>query len=369
MARTVLTSLAGALLTITTFTFSTILAVLTLFASNYTPRAIENFIDEKITMQILGIYIGGFFYCISALMFMRESSDERLVIAGTIAIIYSIVCIIYFVIFVQKVLHSMQGVNLIANIYDETVPVIEKEIYDRANTKEYSYEKGRYDMDIYADDFGYLTVIDTDALEYYLEDKDGILKINSRIGDYLVKDMPIALLSLDQEFEDEEEEDKFRQKIEKCFLMQDRKAQDSDYRFGITKLVDITLRAISPGINDPNTAIHAIIKLSILVGKLASVDFYHILKAQGKNCEIYYTSYKLKEDLYNTFHQILHYAKEDVSVMHSILRGLYTIHTMATDKNKVVVKEFADYVYDIINENFSSALDMEYLNEAYNEIK
>ena len=64
LARQILGMLAGVLLTITTFTFSTILIVLTMYSSQFSPRVIENFLTNKITLTVLGIYVGGFFYCI-----------------------------------------------------------------------------------------------------------------------------------------------------------------------------------------------------------------------------------------------------------------------------------------------------------------
>ena len=75
LAKSILTTMAGALLTITTFTFSTILSVMSAYASNFTPRAVENFVNMKITMKVLGVFVGGFFYCISMLLFMRDTFE------------------------------------------------------------------------------------------------------------------------------------------------------------------------------------------------------------------------------------------------------------------------------------------------------
>jgi uncharacterized membrane protein len=87
LAKVILGMLAGVLLTITTFTFSTILIVLTMYSSQFSPRVVENFLSNKITMKVLGIYTGGFFYCITNLLFMRNANFDHLVIAATIAAI------------------------------------------------------------------------------------------------------------------------------------------------------------------------------------------------------------------------------------------------------------------------------------------
>ncbi|MDO5755694.1 MAG: DUF2254 family protein [Tissierellia bacterium] len=365
LARTVLTTLAGSLLTITTFTFSTILTVLNMYATNYTPRSIQNFTNEKITMKILGIYIGGFFYCVSALLFVRDASDERLVISGTIAIFYSIFSIIYFVIFVQKVLASIQSVNIIGDIFQESLPAIEEEIEERTSTKEYAVEEGWYDLRIKCPMNGYLSVIDFEGLTNALKDYKGILNIQVKIGDYLIKDLPVAKLSLNEQPDDEE---KLQESLTKYFLLQDSKVQASDYRYGISKLVEVAIRGMSSGIKDPNTAVHCVRKISILLSKLAAIDDYHILKAQGDSCEIFYTSYSLDEDLYNAFFQIIHYGHTDVSITRGVLEGLYAIYSLATDKNKKIIEQYAAYIYDIIKETFHSPLDLDYLNAVYYRI-
>ena len=131
LAMTVLSSLVSALLTITTFTFSTILTVFTLYHNSFTPRSVENFLDKKITMKVLGIFIGGFVYCLVSLNFMKSGQDQRLVIAGTIGVVYAIWGAIYFVIFVQNVLSGVNYSKLLENIADKTDKMIDKELEDR----------------------------------------------------------------------------------------------------------------------------------------------------------------------------------------------------------------------------------------------
>lgn len=81
-SQSLLITLSAAFLTITTFTFSTILTVLNAYASNFTPRVVENFINMKITLKVVGIFIGGFFYCVGSLVFTREAINNDLVISG-----------------------------------------------------------------------------------------------------------------------------------------------------------------------------------------------------------------------------------------------------------------------------------------------
>lgn len=97
LAKNILTSLAGAFLTITTFGFTTVLTVLNIYVSNYTPSMLDSFLEQKATMRVIGMFSGGFVYCITMLFFLRESDEGMLVIAGAVGVIFSLVALFYFI--------------------------------------------------------------------------------------------------------------------------------------------------------------------------------------------------------------------------------------------------------------------------------
>ena len=84
----------------------------------------------------------------------------------------------------------------------------------------------------------------------------------------------------------------------------------------IQKLVEIALRTISPGINDPNTAINCIYIINTLLGKLSEIyGNYTIVTSKDKNIKITFEDFNFESDLYHIFYQIIHYGKEDLSVV------------------------------------------------------
>ncbi len=197
LAKTVLSSLVAALLTITTFTFSTILTVFSLYHNSFTPRSVENFLDKKITMKVLGIFIGGFVYCLVSLNSMEASQDERLVIAGTVGVIYAIWAAIYFVIFVQTVLNGINYTNLLEEISENTEKLIEKEIEARNFEYVNEDELTKNQVELLANETGYLELIGMDKLKSLIEEEDVVLTIASSIGDFVMKGETIAYLSRD----------------------------------------------------------------------------------------------------------------------------------------------------------------------------
>jgi Predicted membrane protein (DUF2254) len=95
LGKTILGTIAGSLLTMTTITFSTTMVVLTTYSSQFSPRTLENFIQDPVTMRVLGVFIGGFVYCIFTLLFIRESVGNT-VASATIGVIIAFICLAFF---------------------------------------------------------------------------------------------------------------------------------------------------------------------------------------------------------------------------------------------------------------------------------
>lgn len=362
LAKTVLSSLVSALLTITTFTFSTILAVFTLYHNSFTPRSVENFLDKKITMKVLGIFIGGFVYCLVSLNFMKAGENQRLVIAGTIGVIYAIWGAIYFVIFVQNVLSGINYANLLEDIADKTDKLIEKELEDRDFELLDKEEWTMKDKRLAAYESGYLEIIDIDKIKKLIEDEDIVFTIEVAKGDFVAQNETLGYFSQDSL------DDKTLEKIQKQFIFSERRIAEEDYKEGIRKIVEIATRALSPGTNDPNTAIHCIRKLSILLSHLAKVDSnHHYIKTDGK-ARIYYTSKSFKEMLVEHMQPIITYGETDASVLKAVIQGLLLIKVSASEKNKKIVMDFAEDLYQSAVDNFKRESDLSLFMEIYQEI-
>ncbi len=362
LAMTVLSSLVSALLTITTFTFSTILTVFTLYHNSFTPRSVENFLDKKITMKVLGIFIGGFVYCLVSLNFMKSGEDQRLVIAGTIGVIYAIWGAIYFVIFVQNVLSGVNYSKLLEDIADKTDKMIAKELEERDFELLEKAEWTKKEKRIAALESGYLEIIDIDKIKKIIEDEDIVFTIEVSKGDFITQKQTLGYLSKDSL------DDETIEKIQKQFLFTETRISDEDYKVGLRKIVEIAARALSPGINDPNTAIHCIRKLSILLSHLAKVDSnHHYIKTDGK-ARIYYTSKSFKDVLVEFTHPLITYGESDASVVRAIFQGLLVIKLAASDKNKEVVMSLAEDLYQSVVDNFKREADLSLFMEIYQEI-
>lgn len=368
LAKLILSTLAGSLLTITTFTFSTIMVVLTTYSSNFSPRVVNNFLTDKTTMKVLGIFIGGFTYCILALFFMRQALSEFLVLSATIAVVYAVLCIIYFVVFVFRVSSFIQASKLISQIYDEAYQAIDEALEHRKNQiSSDKYEIGRFkkQFELISDRNGYLEWIEFDDLLRTLRKIESKLVLKEDVGNFVAKGQTIGVLYYNEELDIE----RMMEKLLKDFSIVEERIAYNDYRFSLQKIIDITLRSLSPGINDPNTAIHCIYILGVLLSKIGEIDGeYTIIRRNNCQSEVIYKNFNFSDDLYYTFYQIVHYGQEDISVLLAILKSLKNIKYASSVNKTATINKFANYVYENSIDNFSHELDRENLKRVKTSI-
>ncbi|SCP96950.1 DUF2254 domain-containing protein [Anaerobium acetethylicum] len=369
LARQILGMLSGVLLTITTFTFSTILVVLTMYSSQFSPRVVENFLTNKITMKVLGIYVGGFFYCITNLLFLRNTDLDYQVICAAVGVIYSILCMIYFVVFVYTVSSSIQANKLIERLYDESKQTIENTISlqkDKERSRQYSFDQNDLKIELFSKKTGYLDLIDLDLIWNLIKEFEYKIFIHTGIGDFLSENQKIGVLYYRQGEIDED----FISQLSDCFTVGDERYAFNDYKFSLQKIIEISLRAISPGINDPYTAIRCIRMLGVLLGKMAGIDgCYTVIKSDESKAAIIYESVDFRKDLYYTFYQIIHYGKADISVVLALFEALEIIKRTASIYNQRVVKEFAEYIYSVCISEYEHKMDTDLIKEKMDSIR
>ncbi|WP_341931815.1 DUF2254 family protein [Streptococcus pluranimalium] len=353
-----LSNLSGVFLTVTTFTFTTILTILNYYGSSFTPRILQDFIDKPNVLSLFGIFIGGFFYTVIALFFLSNLSDQTMVISGTIAVFYAVASMIAFMLFVRRVFKDIKVGNVIDTIYDNAVILVDKEADARKHSERYNRDDIVDGIQIYGQSTGYLYEINHELLKQTLKDFKCELVITKKIGEYIPKGMYIATLNLMDEIEMfEEEENELLKSISEAFVINISKNDQQDYHLEITHLIEIAIRALSPGINDPYTAMTCIDKLSLLLGRLFSSRNHFLVSNFGTNTKVIYQTYSVEEEMYHTFNQILYYSKGEPTMAQSILENIYLIYMISDESAQPQVMNFFYYAYEFCEDALESALD------------
>ncbi|MFC0274041.1 DUF2254 domain-containing protein [Metabacillus herbersteinensis] len=364
LSQTILSSISTSLLTMTTITFSSILLVLTTFLSQFSPRALQNFITDHHTQRVLGIFVGGFIYSIILLLLVRDNSVSNLFIVPTFAIIVAIACLGVFVFFINHVTTWIKVSNLIFNITIKTTRSIEETLRDKNVTDTESPWEDWESEEIKTIEpyeckslkSGYVQFIELEKLLKLATDEDCIIRIEKDLGDYVDLDTP--LLSI-WRVENVRNLDDYYNKIS---IITDQEPV-KDIEFGIQKLVEIALRAISPAINDPYTAINSIEHLARMLSKLGKKElqtsFHH---DSLNNLRIIFDKPTFDDYLYESFFQIRHYGKEDISIVVSVIKALTFIAESNTKEIKEKIWSFSSYIIEGLEQNNWLTRDKAFIN-------
>ena len=321
-------------------------------------------------MKVLGLFVGGFIYSIMTLFFMKTSDLDVMVLSATVAIIYTIYSVINFVIFIFSVSSLIQSGNLIVNTFRESAEVIDRsieEISDMERISDYSLESYHYKEDFYIDCDGFLELIELEELLEKHKDQEGMLVIHPSIGDFVSRNQKVASLYYnDWSHLAEDNLPSLKEELLKSFTVKEKRITTKDYKYSIQKIIDIALRAISPGIKDPNTAMKCLDFAGVLLGKISTVEgCYNCSKTEDSRLAVIYESFNLKKDLEDSLNQIVFYGKEDLFVVSAVMDALLSSYHQATKENKEIIRDYSNYVYDRTIDNFQHERERKIIDSRY----
>ncbi|MGM0470876.1 MAG: DUF2254 domain-containing protein [Bacillota bacterium] len=382
LAKSILSTLSGSLFGMITVSFSTIMVVLTMYSSQFSPRTMQDFLKNKITLKILGVFIAGFIYSILTLLFLKEQPPEVTLLSPLFGVGIGIICLGYFVFFIHHVSNSVHVNKLVTKLKDEIIATIDN-LERNTDNNEQIKNIPPVDIDqilerdskqVLANDNGYIKFIYETEISKLANQKDIIIKTEKMIGDYVTENSNLFSIfnyQMNNETEEntEKELEKLRQKLLSNIIIDNERSKERDIEFGLLKLTEVALKAMSPGINDPNTAVFCINQLGWVLSRIAIADIEntYYYNEEGE-LRLILENNSFKELLYKTFFQLRHYGSQDVSIAGAILDALLVIAegTPAEESSKDIKEEVWNFSYYILSGFDKDVLDVEdkkYLNK------
>lgn len=275
--RSLLGTIAGAMITVTSIAFSSTIVALTLASSQFGPRLLRNFMMDTGTQIVLGSFISNFLFCIlviCAISFQKPYAFQpgiTVIVAVTMTCI-SVGVLIYFIHHVAK---SIQADVVIDEVYrdlqssiDNLFPDAQTHTMSAPETSTSNYQAMRNKKQVLAGCSGYIETIDHKTLLGFCSENDVVIECVLGPGNFVVQDFTIATV-----YSDSEIDKKILEQTSACIGLGAYRTPVQDPEFAIHQLVEIALRALSPGINDPYTAITCIDKLNSVSCSLTTRNF------------------------------------------------------------------------------------------------
>jgi uncharacterized membrane protein len=280
-ARSILSTVAGSLMTITGVLFSITIVVLQQASSQFTPRVMGNFMRQTGTQLVLGVYIATFLYSLLVLRYVRgeDAQAEEFIprLSVAMSLILATACLGLLVYFIHHMATAIQAAMVIASVNEEFQEDIEElfpeHIGEPLEEADQPYEEFRQNFvrppiaTVSADSSGFLRSVDDQAMIRQVPNCYSIA-ILPQIGHFVTRGLPLVEIGGITDLTDQQASG-----IRSAFVLGRERSRYQDPMFSIRQLVDIALKALSPGINDPTTARNAISMLGDALARLAERSF------------------------------------------------------------------------------------------------
>ncbi|MEP0754352.1 DUF2254 domain-containing protein [Trichocoleus sp. Lan] len=373
-ARTLLSSVAGSMITVAGTAFSITIVALTLASSQFGPRLMRNFMQDTGNQVVLGTFIGTFIYCLLVLRTVRGDDYNVFVpqISVTIGMVLALASIGVLIYFIHHVSTSMQASHIIRDVGRELDNAIDR-LFPQKIGQGKSVPKQRSVAEIpagfekeaapmLAKESGYLQAIDDELLMKIATSKNLLLRLKYRPGKFIVEGSELVMI-----WPGERVNKKLTQQFNQAFIFGEQRTEQQDVEFPIDQLVEIAARALSPGINDPFTAIQCINQMTAALCRLAEKDFPSPYRYdKDNNLRAIANPVTFAELVDAAFNQIRQYSKSDVAVKIRLLKAIALIATHTRNqKDRAALLRHAQMIERSSCEEVSEELDRKDIEERY----
>ncbi|GGY94630.1 DUF2254 domain-containing protein [Novosphingobium colocasiae] len=254
-AANMLSVLAGSVIGVASTVFSITIAAVAYASGTFGPRLLNNFMEDKGNQFSLATFVGTFVYAITVLQSVRSGDGDQSAFVPQLALTIAWLLLLLSVAVLVYFLHHVPDSIRINSVLEAIGTRLLREIVSRfpdEGTGEPQALGWPGGAQVEAQAAGYIRVIDFGALDTLARRHGFTIWLTARPGDFVHAGMPLATIS------DDAAVAQAAPHIRATFALGGSRTPEQDLEFSIDELVEITLRALSPAVNDPFTALNAL---------------------------------------------------------------------------------------------------------------
>jgi uncharacterized membrane protein len=323
---------------------------------------------SRITQVVLGIFAGIFTYSLIVLRTIRGGDEGAFV--PSLAVFFGFVLalggVVALMFFIHHIASSIQASSIIATVAQETIAAI-----DRLFPENLGQEPGE-DADgqtlrpladrnwraVLARESGYIQSVNTAALLRFARDRKTIVRMEHGIGEFVVQNTRLASLAL----EDPPDQETIAA-LQASFSVSRHRAVEQDVAFGIRQIVDVALKALSPGIFDTTTAVTCVDYLTAIMARIAPRRIPSSRRYEEGELRAIAKGPSFESLLAESFDQIRNSAKGDVVIMSRMLDAFQTLASLtASPHRRWALREQVQWIAELSERSVESAHDRATIN-------
>ena len=332
IAQVILAAIAASMMTVVSIVFAILLMTLTLASMQFSPRIIVSFARDRVTQRTLGIFLGTFSYCVAALPAARsvpEPFAPVLTVLG--AMLLALACVAWLLYFIHHISQAISVNHIVDKIAAETEAIIDELMPEsrRRDRMPAAPVPGPTELEaaVTSDVSGYVRFIDIRRLVFLARSYGVSIRIVRRVGHFVPAGVALLTVSKGDRVSPPRSAE-----LRGAFDIGPTRTLQQDIEFGILQMVDIALRAISPAVNDPSTAINCVDQLSRILIRFASQEEPASLLYDPPGTlrvSMLWPGFDRLVDA--AFDQIRLYAQADIAVSLRMLRALGDVGSTIAD--------------------------------------
>ena len=379
-ARGMLSAIAGSMLTVATLAFSLTLSTISQVSSQYSPRVLRNFMRDRVNQVVMGYFVGVFAYCLIVLGTIRGTDEVKFVpstavLVGLLLALGGVAALIFFI---HHIAESLQTGTIVRHIFHETNKALTDLFPDQFGEPIDDPQKAE-DALRYADEqrgwravestqTGYLQQIDTEGLLDWATRHRVVLRIEKEMGAFLGEGTVLFSVRSGMERPEPEEADWPDDLLSYVSIGRHRNIEQ-DVAFGIQQLVDVTLKALSPGINDTTTAIMAVDYLGAIGEQLARREFPARLRSDGTHLRVLVQAADFEDYIRLAFDLPRINAKGNHAVFRRLLRALSLVATaVCADDRKAILHQQTNLLMSYAEQTLNTDYEKKQVRDLYRKL-
>lgn len=329
-SRGLLTAVASSMITLAGVVFSITIVALSLTSSQYTSRVLRNFMRDRMNQAVLGVFVGIYAYCLVVLRTIRGGDEgafvPSLAVLGGLALAF--VGIAFLIYFIHHIALSIQASSIIAAVAQETIAAVDQLFPNAlADGAEEDAEGnlvtalGEQTWAVVgAREMGYVESIDGEALLALALKYRTVIRMERGIGEFVVEGVPLVSVAGAGRPDEETAAE-----LNDVYVISRHRTVQQDAGFGIRQIVDIAMKALSPGVNDTTTAVMCVDYLGAILARLVIRGIPPAHRLDQGELRVIARGPTFEGLLNEAFDQLRHNADGNIAVLTRQLQALETI--------------------------------------------
>jgi uncharacterized membrane protein len=361
--RTLLSTLIAGMISLVVFSFSMVMSVLSQAGGQFSQKLVFGLVTERHHQWVLGNYLGTILYILMLLIVPIEGDTPGAwrSLAAYLSAGMVIHCLALFVYFIHKASQTVQVNSVVTGLQSETrasLASLENRQRDGGYRRlDITKPISSLCVEIRSRETGFIQNADFATLEELATQIDATIHLNFAPGDFTLTDFPLLHVEAPRDPGKEWADEVLAQ-----LTYGDGESIDDIHVHGLTQLMEVAVKALSPGVNDPGTARLCINQLTDLLRRRLAFTPCNALVDKHEKLRVTWPTESFDSLLYRVFAPILHYGRDDLTIGLALLKALKTLSLYAEAADRRLLQAHADRVIGVLDEVASHRLDRDFIS-------